>query len=160
MKLTKKFALLLVCMLFICVLVTGCGKEESEDQSNKGFTDFTHIEEEFLTTINELNWPDNVNLPDKLEGENEGASFQKGYGNTLASNLWEHMWMQEWLDSYNVDSDRAERALNELEKAFDMPYMEEDRCDDATRRYLRENIDKAKLGDPSGFYECIKVNYK
>ena len=160
MKRTKKFTLLLVCMLSVCVLAAGCGDHQTEAQSTRGFTDFAHIEEEFLTTIQELNWPDDANLPDKLEGENEGASFQTGYGNTLASNLWEHMWMQEWLDSYNAAPDRAERALEELEKAFDMPYMGEDRCDDATRRYLRENIDKAKLGDPSGFYECIKVNYK
>ena len=34
-----------------------------------------------------------------------------------------------------------------------------DRCDDATRNYLRENIDKAKLGDPSGFTESIRANY-
>lgn len=41
-----------------------------------------------------------------------------------------------------------------------MPYMGTDRCDDATRNYLRENIDKAKLGDPSGFRECIELNYE
>lgn len=40
-----------------------------------------------------------------------------------------------------------------------MPYMGTDRCDDATRKYLRDNIDKAKLGDPSGFAECIQANY-
>lgn len=51
------------------------------------------------------------------------------------------------------------KALAELEKAFDMPYMGTDRCDDATRKYLRDNIDKAKLGDPSGFTECIQANY-
>lgn len=54
---------------------------------------------------------------------------------------------------------RAAKALAELEKAFDMPYMGTDRCDDATRKYLRDNIDKAKLGDPSGFTECIQANY-
>ena len=76
-----------------------------------------------------------------------------------ASYLWEYSWMKEWLDTYNTDPERAEKALEELEKAFDMPYMGKDRCDDATRNYLRENIDKAKLGDPSGFRECIDVNY-
>ena len=59
----------------------------------------------------------------------------------------------------NTDSERAAKALAELEKAFDMPYMGTDRCDDATRKYLRDNIDKAKLGDPSGFTECIQANY-
>ena len=32
--------------------------------------------------------------------------------------------MQEWLNTYTSDSERAEKALNELEKAFDMAYME------------------------------------
>ena len=52
------------------------------------------------------------------------ASFQEGYGETRASNLWEYSWMQEWLNTYTLDSERAEKALNELEKAFDMAYME------------------------------------
>ena len=55
-------------------------------------------------------------------------------------------------------NNQAEQALEELEKAFDMPYMGEDRCDDATRNYLRENIEKAKAGDPSGFEESVKAN--
>lgn len=121
--------------------------------------DFATIEEEYLTTIESLNWPEGVTPPDALEGEDTGASFQIGYGDTKASNLWEYSWMQEWLDTYNTDSERAAKALAELEKAFDMPYMGTDRCDDATRKYLRDNIDKAKLGDPSGFTECIQANY-
>ena len=67
--------------------------------------------------------------------------------------------MKEWLDTYNTDSERAAKALEELAKAFDMPYMGTERCDDATRNYLRNNIDKAKLGDPSGFTEYIRANY-
>lgn len=63
------------------------------------------------------------------------------------------------LMAYNTNPERAAKALAELEKAFDMPYMGTDRCDDATRKYLRDNIDKAKLGDPSGFAECIQANY-
>ncbi len=110
-------------------------------------------------TIDSLNWPDGITLPDKLEDEDTGASFQVGYGETRASYLWEYSWMKEWLDTYNTDPERAEKALEELEKAFDMPYMGIDRCDDATRNYLRENIDKAKLGDPSGFTESIRANY-
>ena len=113
----------------------------------------------YLATIDSLNWPDGITLPDKLEDEDTGASFQVGYGETRASYLWEYSWMKEWLDTYNTDPERAEKALEELEKAFDMPYMGIDRCDDATRNYLRENIDKAKLGDPSGFTESIRANY-
>ena len=129
------------------------------NSTSRGLTDFAHIEEEYLATIDSLNWPDGITLPDKLEDEDTGASFQVGYGETRASYLWEYSWMKEWLDTYNTDPERAEKALEELEKAFDMPYMGIDRCDDATRNYLRENIDKAKLGDPSGFTESIRANY-
>ena len=37
-----------------------------------------------------------------------------------ACNLWEYLWMQEWLDTYTTEPERAERALKELEKAFNM----------------------------------------
>lgn len=146
-----------VILCFAIVLMTaGCSDSVSDP---RGFTDFEQIQEEYLETIENLNWPEGVTLPDKLEGEDTSASFQTGFGETRASNLWEYYWMQEWLDAYETDSERADKVLDELEKAFDMPYMGEDRCDDATRNYLRENIDKAKSGDPSGFEECIDVNY-
>ena len=130
----------IVLSLTICMMFVGCSNSTSAPASEaRGFTDFEHIDKEYLATIEKLNWPDDV---------------------TRASNLWEYSWMKEWLNSYSTDSARAEKALEELEKAFDMPYMGTDRCDDATRNYLRENIDKAKLGDPSGFRECIELNYE
>ena len=116
--------------LLVCLMFTGCSNSETNSTS-RGLTDFAHIEEEYLATIDSLNWPDGITLPDKLEDEDTGASFQVGYGETRASYLWEYSW----------------------------PYMGIDRCDDATRNYLRENIDKAKLGDPSGFTESIRANY-
>ena len=153
-----KILLGMIFTLMICLMFAGCSNSDTTSDS-RGFTDFEHIEEEYLATIDSLDWPDGVELPKKLENEDTGASFQVGYGETRASNLWEYSWMKEWLDTYNTNPERAEKALEELEKAFDMPYMGKDRCDDATRNYLRENIDKSKLGDPSGFRECIDVNY-
>lgn len=152
---------LLLCVIIslLVVMLAGCSTSSNSDTNTRGFADFSTIEEEYLTTIKSLNWPEGFTLPAALEGEDTGASFQVGYGDTRASNLWEYAWMQEWLDTYNTNSERAEKALEELEKAFDMPYMGTDRCDDATRNYLRNNIDKAKLGDPSGFTECIRANY-
>lgn len=156
-KLSK--LLFFVVISSLVLMLAGCSTSPDSDTNTRGFTDFATIEEEYLTTIKSLNWPEGVTLPDTLEGEDTGASFQVGYGDTRASNLWEYTWMKEWLDTYNTDSERAAKALEELEKAFDMPYMGTDRCDDATRDYLRSAIDKAKLGDPSGFTECIQANY-
>ena len=146
-KSERPYRLLLCVMIsLLVIMLAGCSTSSDSDTNERGFTDFATIEEEYLTTIESLNWPEGVTPPDALEGEDTGASFQIGYGDTKASNLWEYSWMQEWLDTYNTDSERAAKALA-------------DRCDDATRKYLRDNIDKAKLGDPSGFTECIQANY-
>ena len=84
--------------LLVCLMFTGCSNSETNSTS-RGLTDFAHIEEEYLATIDSLNWPDGIALPDKLEGEDSKASFQEGYGETRACNLWEYSWMQEWLDT-------------------------------------------------------------
>ena len=153
-----KRILVTLTLLLICLTAAGWASQKNKSEE-RGFTDFAHIETEYLKTLEKLSWPEGVTLPTKLEGEDETASFQVGYGDTRASNLWEYSWMKEWLDTYQTEPERAKKAIEQLETAFAMPYMGEDRCDDATRRYLRENIDKAKNGDPSGFMECIKVNY-
>ena len=63
-------------------MFTGCSNSETNSTS-RGLTDFAHIEEEYLATIDSLNWPDGITLPDKLEDEDTGASFQVGYGELL-----------------------------------------------------------------------------
>lgn len=141
-------------VLTILICICGCGKKEEKSE----FTDFAHIEEEFLETVENLNWPEGTVLPTSLEGENADV-FQIGYGETRASILWEIAWQKEWLNSYMSDSERAEKALKELEKAPSMNYMSGERCDDATRRYFNNNLEKARLGDPSGFEESVRASY-
>ena len=154
MKKTKKLKPVIVSFAMLLGLTAaGCVHADSDV---RGFTDFAHIEKEYLESIEKLDWPEGADLPEKLEGEDTGASFQSGYGDTRASLLWEYTWIKEWLDTYQTEPEQAEEALEKLETAFDMPYMGEDRCDDATRKYLRENIRKAKEGDPSGFMESIQ----
>lgn len=150
----KRFKLpILIISMFVFLCMGGCGKEEK----NLQFTDFKHIEEEFLETVNALNWPEGTVLPTSLEGET-ADQFQIGYGDTRACLLWECAWEKEWLDSYMEDTKRADAALKELEKAPSMNYMSPERCDDATRSYFSSNLEKARLGDPSGFEENIRAN--
>ena len=43
--------------LLVCLMFTGCSNSETNSTS-RGLTDFAHIEEEYLATIDSLNWPD------------------------------------------------------------------------------------------------------
>lgn len=72
----------------LCFAVTGWAKA-GQDREEREFTDFTHIEEEYLSTLKSLDFPEGTVLPEKLEGEDSKASFQEGYGETRACNLWE-----------------------------------------------------------------------
>ena len=143
--------------IMLCLFISGCGNMGTDTKEASGFTDFENIEKEYLETLQELNWPENMELPTALEGET-ADQFQIGYGVTRASMLWEYAWEKEWLETYTSDTERAERALQELEKAPEMLYMSPQKCDDATREYFKENLEKAKLGDPSGFEENIRLN--
>ncbi|WP_299031628.1 hypothetical protein, partial [uncultured Anaerococcus sp.] len=105
-----------------------------------------------------LSWPDGYEVPEKIDSEKDDASYQKGFGSTRASLYWESAWEKELLETYKTDPVRAERALEELEKAKDMAYMSEEKCDDATRQYFAKILEMAKNGDPSGFEENIKLN--
>lgn len=156
---TKKILTLL--SLLLLVLLTACLREDSAAKlvpnQERGFVGFADIEQEYLASLKKLSWPEGTELPQTLEGETAEV-FQIGYGDTRASLLWEYTWQKEWLATYNKDSERAQVALEQLEQAFSMGYMSPQRADEPTRSYFRENLDKAKLGDPSGFEESLRVN--
>lgn len=128
------------------------GDHSSEMISREG------VQNEFVETCKNLNWPKGYNVPKEIDEEENGSVYQKGFGNTRASIYWEAAWEKEWLNTYKNDPRRAEKALEELEKAKKMPYMSKEKCDDATREYFDKILDKAKNGDPSGFEENIKLN--
>lgn len=150
--------IIVLSLLCFCFSITGCSKNNSNrTDTDVKTTDFTNIEKEYLEELQKLNWPEGYSLPTKLEGE-VADQFQVGYGVTRASMLWECAWQKEWLEYYKKDSKRAENAIKELEKAPDMLYMSPEKCDDATRKYFKDNLDKAKLGDPSGFEQNVRLN--
>lgn len=153
----KKYIIMLAC--FFLTMLGGCN-HQSVTQNNStqpSFTDFKGIEREYLNSLSKLEWPAGTDLPTKLEGETADR-FQVGYGDTRASLLWEYTWEKEWLDTYNDDEQRSQKALSMLEKAPSMGYMSPERSDDATRNYFKEIMAKAKLGDPSGIEENLRAN--
>lgn len=158
MNMKKRVTLLiaLVSVFCICFSLSACNSNKEKNKQVK-LIGFNEVEKEYLEALANLNWPDGYVLPKKLTGET-AEQFQAGYGETRASMLWECAWEKEWLEYYRTDATRADKAIKELEKAPDMLYMSPQKCDDATRRYFKDNLDKAKLGDPSGFEENIRLN--
>lgn len=141
----------------IALGIAACGKSNADDKST-GFVSQKEIQEEFVQTTKSLNWPEGYKVPEEIDYKEDDVDYQKGFGDTRASMYWEAAWEKEWLDTYKTDPERAKKALEELEKAKDMTYMSEAKCDDATREAFAKYLDQAKNGDPSGFEENLKLN--
>lgn len=154
MKKINKILGLLMGLILVVSLASYKAKA-TDDQST--FYNYAQINKEYKQSVDSLEWPEGVRPPADII-EDKDTSFQKGWGNTVASYYWETAWQKEWLDSYKTNKERAKKALDELDKASSMAYMSKQKCDDATRAYLKKIIDQAKNNDPSGFEENIKLN--
>ena len=148
--------------LLVCLMFTGCSNSETNSTS-RGLTDFAHIEEEYLATIDSLNWPDGITLPDKLEDEDTGASFQVGYGETRASYLWEYVYEEqknettramaaanlavynELFDNYKVAIEWVDKSLSLFEKRVDSNASDITALRDYRRQLMERKSDNSLL---------------
>ncbi|MGV9183948.1 hypothetical protein ACTOVL_05715 [Arcanobacterium canis] len=146
-------------VLLSVALMSGCASKGStvEETSGKSFIHYEQLQDEYRSSLQKLEFPEGF-VPPSTTTEEKDATFQRGYGNTLASYTWQCAWEKEWLSQYSTDTLRANRALNILEKATSMAYLDHAHADDATRRVFKENLDKAKLGDPSGLQNDVTIN--
>ena len=56
-----KILLGMIFTLMICLMFAGCSNSDTTSDS-RGFTDFEHIEEEYLATIDSLDWQMELNF--------------------------------------------------------------------------------------------------
>ena len=109
-KSERPYRLLLCVMIsLLVIMLAGCSTSSDSDTNTRGFTDFATIEEEYLTTIESLNWPEGVTPPDALEGEDTGASFQIGYGDTKA---FKCDWSSDVCSSDLYESGKGGKSLS------------------------------------------------
>ena len=157
-----KILLGMIFTLMICLMFAGCSNSDTTSDS-RGFTDFEHIEEEYLATIDSLNWPDGITLPDKLEDEDTGASFQVGYGETRASYLWEYVYEEqknettramaaanlavynELFDNYKVAIEWVDKSLSLFEKRVDSNASDITALRDYRRQLMERKSDNSLL---------------
>lgn len=156
---TKKIVGILTGLALAGASLSACSSSGSTDNSgNLETTDFAGIQKEYLETLDTLTFPEGTSKPTSLEGEDETILFEKGWGNTLASNDWQCAWEKEWLNTYATAPERAEAALKELEKAPKMAYMQEPKADHTVRDWFAELMEKAHLGDPSQMQTDVDLN--
>ena len=149
-------AVLIAALLPACSSSSGDGTDDASGKTS-AFVDVQTIEQEYQDTLATLDFPDGYTPPERME-DLQASSYEKGFGENSASWIWVCAWERDWLDHYASDTDEAAKALEELGKAEDMPFLGADRTDDNTRTAFQSNLDKAALNDPSGIQNDVDLN--
>lgn len=156
----RKHLLIISASLSFALFGAAC-TQTSETNTGGGddkLINYEEMQREFKESADKLEWPKDFTRPDKVENEDPTTMYQKGFGDSRASMAYECAWEREWLNVYSTDPERAQKAIEALEKVPSMEYMSPERADDATRRFFKDYLDRAKLGDPSGFQENVNLN--
>lgn len=146
-------------VLMILGALSACsGVSQTQHSGPRAIVDFKQIEQEYEHSVAKLQWPDKYKAPRSLQEGDTSGQYQEGYGDTRASQYYECAWARQWLDTYDTDDNAAQVALKHLQKVPTMGFMSPSRADDATRRFFKGYLQKAQLGDPSGFREEVTLN--
>lgn len=161
-KIMKHLSLRLLSLLFVFLLVplaSGCSHASSSSKDTAGdMLSYEKINQEYQNSASKLEWPSAYPAPKNMQKDTDVSLYQKGSGDIAASQLFECSWEKEWLDNYSDDTEKANHALEQLEKVPSMEYMSPDHADDTTREFFADYLNRAKLGDPSGFQENVTAN--
>ncbi len=147
-------------LLAATMSVAACSTLESEPTSEKAgdrFLGETEWRQEYADATRALTLPPGVVFPDGPE-TGGAQTFERGAGLVQAQAYWLYAWEREWLTQRGVDSARESAALRVLRDdvpacAFMTTYL-----DDDGRSLYAEYIQKAELGDPSGFQQDTEAN--
>ncbi|WP_129862086.1 hypothetical protein [Streptomyces albidoflavus] len=120
--------------------------------------DYGAAADEYEKATAELNLPKDDNGFPGLPEPDEETQYQEGVGIIQAQYYWQCAWEKEWLTAQGEDDARAKIALTELKKASKMKYMSKEHLDDQGRSDFLAYLDRAILGDPSGFQMDYTAN--
>lgn len=140
--------------LALSALLTACGGEDGAVGSQTKVTDSKGYVAEYQAEKAKWSLPSGAAYPAGPRGDLSGQ-WEVGSGKTEATTIWRCAWEKEWLEAQGVDSARADAALAELDTWKTTP--EYQATDDNGRTFFAEDLQKARLGDPSGFRETYPV---
>lgn len=109
---------------------------------------------EYQAETTKWSLPTGINYPSKPRGDLSGK-WEVGTGKTEADMIWRCSWEKEWLDNQGADSVRANAALVKLDTW--KTTHEYSVTDENGHTFFADAMQKAHLGDPSGFRETYPV---
>jgi len=150
----------LVVGVAVLALVGGCGSAGSDPQTGdeETFFGYPDMVAEYRTALDSLELPEGAVVEDAPSGVEESGSFQEGFGEVSAVMAWNCAWGQEWLSLRGGSDAQAAHALDMYASIVETEAFERAFDDQSAKPVVREIIEKARLGDPSGVQQDVQTN--
>lgn len=121
--------------------------------------DNTGVCTEYAQACSALELPPGVVFPGmSASTAGEDSSWEAGCGIVEAQLYWINAWTIEWLEQRGADPEREAKALDVLKNQVPSCELMTKYSDQNTRDWFSMCLEKAELGDPSGFQQTIDVN--
>lgn len=143
--------------VLLVATLSGCTTSDTEKLPEVSDTlNRSGMVEEYNSVIKNLEIPDGVSYPQPpetpdIEGiKKSDVVWQRGVAEGDAVTDWNCLWGQEWLNVRNLDQAKAAHALEMYKSILEHPAFNKYFDPESYQPVVRENIEKAELGDPSG----------
>lgn len=151
----------------LLLALTGCGASAAAPGSppraavdsgvERELLGYDQMVSEYQAVKARLTLPAGIEFPATVAPPSQPTMYETGIGTTHAETFWLCAWEEEWLTTRASDPARAAAALAQLRTAPDTDFMSL-YLDEAGRRLFAEYLQKADLGDPSGFQQTFTAN--
>lgn len=152
--------------MMVTVAVGGCSSDSlSAENGRQGvnsgaataFLDQEAVGAEYDAAAAQLEMPPGMSFPGMCEGA-EGGVWEPGSGIAQAQLHWMYAWETEWLEQRGEDPVRQAKALDVLQNEVPVCDMMTKYSDTSNRDWFNACLEKALLGDPTGFQQDIDAN--
>lgn len=140
----------------VCTILGGCAGCSASDESGTRFLDYDGMVQEFLQTQEDLVYPPgHAKEPPPPQGDS--GQFQEGWGESMATQEWNCSWGNRWVETAGVDPDGSSEAFSMYEQLLRTRTFERS-FDAELQAFIRDTIDKARLGDTAPLRDDIEAN--
>ncbi|MCE5204314.1 MAG: hypothetical protein ABFC80_02695 [Coriobacteriales bacterium] len=158
-----------VVVLLSAGLMAGCDADSKENGkgahvresvgNGSGLGSYEDAQREYEQERSRLELPTGMIFPEWRElYTDEAGSYERGTGVMEAQMYWMNAWIVEWLEQRGRDPKREQRALAVLRDEVPRSQLMTKYGDQGMRDYFAGCLQRAELGDPSGYQQAITVN--
>lgn len=160
---SRRCSLAIGIVLSVTVLgIAGCAgagqPQTGAEGAESNYLDFAGINAEYREALASYDIPEAITIAENLPArDNDGASFERGYGAGVAAGAWNCAWADEYLTRLATPGADSDYALDRVEALLSTDIFAEVFDPDSYGLLIKKAIEAARLGDAGKIREYLAV---